>query len=216
MNEKESDKFMGILVEHRSEFLGLSTDDAQWAIQNPKEAIVMYVEVIKSRNKSSAQLLDFLGTIEVLVTTKKFIARDHFIVDKSDEAKVKISYLGDTFRKEFLDKTEEPFVGSTLQYMKLRKSSVDTPIIAEIGGEEKAETTLTEMFACIAEQVNGEEGALVVNGWANVFYIRNTHSVLRAVRCCWYGDGWDVRARSADSPFGWGDGFRFFFRNLVA
>ncbi|GBE17095.1 hypothetical protein BMS3Abin15_00931 [bacterium BMS3Abin15] len=129
-----------------------------------------------------AELLEFVGTAIISAIAKKFIAKDNFIVDTSKKAKVKISYLEDNFRENFLGKTEEAIPEIVLRYHKLRKSSVDKPILAELGGKEKAETTLTEMFALMEKQGNGESGCLLTNGYANIFYIHDVNGVLWAVR----------------------------------
>ena len=158
-------------------------------------------------------LLEYINSITNPGTTEKFIARDRFAVNTKSDAPVKISYLGDNFKKWFLGKVEEPFIESALRYGKLRKPSVDASIIAELGGEEKAETTLTELWQALEKQPNGEKGDLLTNGYANIFYIRDVNGVLRAVRARWYGDGWIVFAFSVEGPFWWFAGHRVFSRN---
>lgn len=65
----------------------------------------------------------------------------------------------------------------------------------------------------MAEQGNGEDGILLTNGYANIFYIRDINGVFWAVRCPWSGDVWYVRATSVGPPRGWGGGSRVFSRN---
>jgi len=69
------------------------------------------------------------------------------------------------------------------------------------------------MFALMAEQGNGEDGILLTNGYANIFYIRDIKGVFWAVDCDWSGDGWSVDASSVGSPSGWGGGNQVFSRN---
>lgn len=164
-------------------------------------------------------ILELVSTIVVNATTGKFVAKEKFVRDTGCKAKVKISYLGDNFTEWFLfsgsGKTEDPTSEQTLRYHKLRKSSVDGPIITEIGGEEKSETTLTEMFFLMEKQGNGEAGVLLNNGYVNIFYIRDQKGVLRAVYVYWSDGGWDVRANSVEYPYGWNDGDQVFSRNSV-
>ena len=87
-------------------------------------------------------LIQFIGTVAVPARAEKFVARDHFIVETSKKANVKISYLGDNFKEKFLDKIEQPRQETALRYGKLLKSSVDEPIIAEIGGAKKRKLRL--------------------------------------------------------------------------
>ena len=158
-------------------------------------------------------LLEFVSTVTVSATTTKFVAKDNFIINTEASAKVKISYLGNNFKAWLRGKTEDQITEQTLHYSKLRQSSVDGPIIAELGGEEKSETTLTEMFFLMEKQRNGEAGVLLNNGYANIFYIRDACGVLRAVHVDWYDGGWDVNADTVAYPDGWIAGRQVFSRN---
>jgi hypothetical protein len=168
--------------------------------------------------KTKPSIFELVSTVVVSATTSKFVAKDKFVVNTKRNAPVKISAVWDNFTSWFLSgegKTEDPISEQTLRYHKLRKSSVDGPIITELGGEEKSETTLTEMFSLMEKQKNGEGGVLLNNGYANIFYIRDQNRVLRAVYVRWSDDGWNVNAFSVERPDGWDDGHRVFSRNSV-
>lgn len=168
--------------------------------------------------KTKPSILELVSTVVVSATTSKFVAKDKFVVNTKRNAPVKISAVWDNFTSWFLSgdgKTEDPISEQTLRYHKLRKSSVDGPIITELGGEEKSETTLTEMFSLMEKQKNGEDGVLLNNGYANIFYIRDQNGVLRAVGVGWDDVGWGVYAVSVVSPYGWYDGYQVFSRNSV-
>ena len=161
-------------------------------------------------------ILELVSTVVVTATTGKFIAKDKFVVNTKRNAPVKISYLDDNFTLWFLNgdgKTEDPESEQTLRYHKLRQSSVDGPIIAELGGAEKSETTLSEMFSLMEKQKNGEDGCLLNNGHSNIFYIKDGTGMLRAVGVVWHDDGWYVGAGGVASPYGWDVGRRVFSRN---
>ena len=151
-------------------------------------------------------------TIVVSVTTKPFVARDHFIVNISQTASVRVSQLGGNFRRWFLNKIEEPFATNILRGYKLCKPSKDGPIIAELGGEKKAEITLTEIFACIELQADGKRKPLLTNGYANVFYVRDSDNLLRAVCILWNNGGWSVDAWAIDASSKWTGGSLVFSR----
>ena len=169
--------------------------------------------------KPTSSILELVSTVMVSATTSKFVAKEWFVCDTGRKAKVKISYLGNNFTEWFLSgsgKTENPINEQTLRYHKLRQSSVDGPIIAELGGVEKSETTLSEMFALMEKQGKGEAGVLLNNnGYANIFYVRDQNGVLRAVYVFWRGDGWNVSAFSVENPGRWGGGGQVFSRNSV-
>ena len=209
------------VVEFQEEFSALSSEDAQWGIMNTKEMMTLFVNVLSSRAKSVAQTIAaVLGTIvstfTVPATTEKFVAKDKLKVDTSKKAAVKISYLGDDFRAWFIGKTEDQFIGSTVYGRKLKKDSVDSPILAELGGNEAAETTLTELYAAMAAQPNGESGNLLNGGWANIFYIKDVNGILRAVDARWSVDGWYLDAISVEDTSRWLAGRRAFSRNSLA
>ncbi|MDP1625454.1 MAG: hypothetical protein Q8L64_06935 [bacterium] len=168
--------------------------------------------------KPTPSILELVSTIVVNATTGKLVAKEKFVRDTGRKAKVKISYLGDNFTSWFLNgdgKTEDSISEQTLRYHKLRQSSVDGPIIAELGGAEKSETTLSEMFSLMEKQGKGEDGVLLNNGYANIFYIKDDAGVLRAVRVRWRGGGWLVCASSVEGPRRWDDGDQVFSRNSV-
>jgi len=172
--------------------------------------------------KPTPSILELVSTIVVNATTGKLVAKDRFVINTKRNAPVKISYLGDNLKAWFLNgdsKTEDPISEQTLRYHKLRQSSVDGPIITELGGEAKAETTLSEMFSLMEKQKHGEDGVLLNNGWANIFYIKDDAGVLRVVSVRrdvdgWV-DGWYVHAYSVEGPGGWRGGSQVFSRNSV-
>jgi len=168
--------------------------------------------------KPTPSILELVSTVVVPATTGKFVAKTAFVVNTKRNAKVLISSVWDNFARWFLSgdgKTEDPISEQTLRYHKLRKSSGDGPIIEELGGEAKAETTLSEMFSLMEKQKHGEDGVLLNNGYANIFYIRDQNGVLRAVFVGWDDGGWGVDAVSVEDPDGWIDGVQVFSRNSV-
>ena len=176
------------------------------------------VTEVKAPVKSKTMLLELVGTTSVPATTSKFVAKDKFVINTKRNAPVKISYLGDNFTEWFFSgsgKTEDPITEQTLRYHKLRQSSVDGPIIAELGGAEKSETTLSEMFALMEKQGNGEDGVLLNNGYANIFYIKDRNGVLCTVIVYWRDGGWNVYAFPVENPGRWHVGRRVFSRNSV-
>jgi len=160
-----------------------------------------------------SDLLERIDTVTVPATTQKFIARDRLGVNTGRKARVKISYLEDNFLSWFGGKIEDPIAETSLCCNKLRRPSVDGPILAELSGGAMAETTLTEMFSLMERQGSGEKGILLASGYANIFYVRDVFGALRAVICDWHGDGWRVNAISVEHSGAWRDGHQVFSRN---
>jgi len=154
-------------------------------------------------------LLKFVSRVLVPATTSKFVAKDKFVVNIKRNAPMKINYLSDNFTTWFLDgdgKTEDPITEQIILYHMLRYSSIHYTIITKLGGAEKAETTLFEMFSLMEQQRCGKDGTLLNNGLANLFYIKDSAGVLRAVSVHWRKDGWNVHAYSVENLSRWDDG----------
>lgn len=155
--------------------------------------------------------LEVIGTVVIPATTEPFVPREKLVVNVGADASVKISFLGVNFKEWFFDKTEEVMEEVELRVAELTRSSLDAPILEELG--DKTETTLSHVYALMARQANGQEGTLLTNGWANIFYVRDAKGGLRAVYAFWDGSGWFVSADSVEDPAGWSTGHRVSFRN---
>lgn len=214
MTEQQIHQLAEALITYQRYFGALPTEDAQWAIQNTQVAIALCVEAIKNRTNGVAKkLLELVTTVSV-AATERFIAKKHFKVNTSRKAKVKIAFLWDSFSKHFLHKTEEGMLAGELKVHKLLRSSLDVPIMTELGDSQSYLTTLADMWVLLEKQPNGEGGVLLVNGGANIFYIHDTEGKLWAVSARWRADhgGWFVGAFSVGNPRGWFGGFQVLSR----
>lgn len=163
-------------------------------------------------------LLAWSGAIRV-PATPKFIAREKFVVkSKSRDAPVKIAVVWDSFRHLFLPKVEEPAAETMLHYVNLG-FFIHAPILAELG--DTAGTTLAHVYALMEQQPNGEEGALLTNGFGNIFDVKDVSGIPSAVDVFWsagaaHVGAWCVSADSDSSPCSWHLGYRMFFSNSVS
>jgi hypothetical protein len=148
-----------------------------------------------------SSLLEFVTTVDV-VGIDEFVARDKFREGKTVDG-VKIYWIGGNFKINFDGKTEKDIAPAILHIHKLKKNSVDRPIRNNVGADNE-ETALSQFWELLKKQGQGQAGALLVNGWANIFYIRDQNGTLWAVRAFWYsGGGWYVEAASVTSPVKW-------------
>ena len=224
MTEQQIPKLVGALVEHQVAFASLGTEDAQWAIQNTVEAINLCVTAIQNREtgeatkpQSQPSILKLIGTVTIPGVTEKFVAKDKFVRDIGHKAKVKISYIGENFTNWFKDKVEDDdSLGGDLVPLVLTRNDLDNEIIAALGGEDAAEVGLADIWRLMERQANGEQGVLLTNGYANIFYVRDIEGTLRAVRVYWGGSGWRVDATPVGYPFRWDAGSQVFSRNFCA
>lgn len=172
---------------------------------------------------ATEHLLESLGTITIPANPEKFVVKKKFVVDTGKKALVKIFYLGSNLQAWFIDTIEDPSEVMSLRKDKLRRASVDTPILTELGGPDKVATT---WFAIWHLMMSGQ---LDKKLW-HVFYMedeirfpedktisftnaKGEQVVLRAVDVSWDDDGWDLRADSVLDPNRWDEGNQFFSRN---
>jgi len=158
-----------------------------------------------------ATLMEMVGTVAIPATTEPFVASEHCVLGGDPK---KITWLSDLFREWFWGKIEPPMAKTELRYAKLTKNSVDGPIMDELGGVK--ETTLAEIYALMKRQPNGEQGVLLTNGWANIFYVPDANGTLRAVLVYCNSVGWGLLAHSVGSLFRWHGEYRVFSRNSSA
>jgi hypothetical protein len=194
---------------------GWGPEDVKWLSQG--STLAAFLDVRRGTAKIvplTPPILISVGTAKV-APTKLILTQSHYVVIDPSTGRIVSEkyYAGDQFKAWFVNDKERTCGGSTLAYAKLSRSSVDEPIVKELGGETKAETSLPELFALIAAQKNGGSGPLLTDGRANIFYVRDLQGVLRAVFARWYGGEWSVLAHSVTHPGAWNVGARVFSRN---
>jgi hypothetical protein len=132
------------------------------------------------------KLLTQVGSlITVLPSTENFIAAEKLKINTSPSAELKICFFGYNFKSWFLGKVEESFAGSQLKIQKMSQNSVDHLILNELGSEEKAETTLCEMFEFLK---TADQNLFYL------FYIKDVGGRLRAVYALRRDGGWCLSA----------------------
>ncbi|MEK7660400.1 MAG: hypothetical protein AAB343_04325 [Patescibacteria group bacterium] len=193
-----------LTVDQWERFNNLSLEDREIRFGGMKE------------QQSSVSILELVGTVVIRAASTPLVASERFVVNTKQNATVKISFLWNNFSEWFLtgnSKTEAPIMEQTLRYHTLRKASLDGSIITALGGAERAEMGLSHVFSLMEAQGKGEDGVLLTNGYANIFYVKDRKGVLRTVYVYWHDDGWNVNAYSVEDPDRWGDGDRVFSRN---
>lgn len=203
-------KMMGELVAHQSGFNALPKSDRQFVVQEPKVAIEVMVAALRNRPKEPAPTREYKvlrPVAPMLAVNRPFNADDTFFNKNSG---VKMVPHGSNFTSWFGGKEEDVPEGTLIPFV-LAQFAYDNEIVSDLGGEEKAEVTLGEIWRLMQRQANGEEGALLTNGYANIFYVRDREGVLRAVSVYWDDGGWGADAIALDGR--WYGGDRVFSRN---
>lgn len=108
-----------------------------------------------------------------------------------------VNWVGDNFKAQFIglavaETSEETFLVSNLE-----SNSLCLPIISELGGSEKAETSVAHFIELLVTNKSSSE--------AFNLYLRGKDGNLWAVTasCCVGGEGWSVRVNSISDPGVW-------------
>ncbi len=191
-------------VEFQEKFSPMSKADAQFVIQDTAAAIDLIVKAIAKRN-AIVGLCKNLNAVELPATTDVFNAQTYFWCNP--ERPVKMSDFSIHFFEWFYAKTEGIKVRRLLNKSRLLTLLLSSgPIIADIGGEESAETFMVDIVYLVEQQPNGEKGHLDTNGNANIFFVRNSANHLKEVSVSWAGKSWLFQAHSLDSGHAREDG----------
>lgn len=198
------------LTEFQEDFLPLPDEVTQWVIMNTKEAIPLIVKALINRKGTTIHTVfspiisSIISSVTIAATDKKFVAGDKFVVNTGPEAEVKIYCITNNFMRWFGHKVEEPFTGSIIYGRKLGKNFASETVLDELGGARKARTSLSEVYAMMKRQPNGENGNLTTDISVNTFYVPDDDSrveeTLRKVDLDWYKGGWRVSASLVTQP----------------
>ena len=159
----------------------------------PRQAIAQAVEPAVKATKRA--LLRFVATVAVPGTTESFRVNSWFNMNNSE---VGFRYVSEKFKGFFGDMEVAPSDGIELSCQELIRNAYDREIIADLGGKEKCITKLSELRGLLMKQPRGEEGILLTDGRANIFYVYDSAAVLRAVYVNWNDNGWYVNANDLD------------------
>lgn len=162
------------------------------------------------------KILNFVSITPIVPNT--FAIKKRFVISNENKDHI-AAYFSGIFADLFLNyygSTKSQIEGGTLHCHKLLKTLCDGPIIATLGGEEKVEITLGEIFFLMEKQKNGEDGILLNDGSGNIFYVRDKNGELRAVVVRWDDDDgvWFINAYSIEHPTGWSYGSHVFYKKL--
>lgn len=173
-----------------SEVLGLLKDLITKLLGNKgKEWLEALKKFLRKENPWLIAMLQFVKIIE-LPAIGTFKPEDHIKVTPAREcktAKVVVAYVSDNIKALIKGRSEPDEKKAGIRIHKLCKASIDALILAELG--ENVKMGFNRVFQMLEKQGHGQEGDLLVDGRANIFYIEGTDW---AVFCRWSSDlgGW--------------------------
>lgn len=178
-------------------------------MEGVKQFLADEIVLVERSSVSKPALLVKIDDVQVGAVAR-FVAAEKFVKENTPDD-VQLYGMNDDFKKNFLGIVEEHVPACTLQKHRLIKSSLDKPILDELG--DCAKTKLSHLWELLKKQPEGERGALLTDGRANIWYIEDVKGDGWAVDARWLaGRGWCVGAYSMSLPNVWGAGYAVFSR----
>lgn len=156
-------------------------------VPNPRDlaTILRTIQNAKKVPGGFAKLQDFTKTLAATAVAGGFITATHFVTSEK-------LYVCPGFTQLITANYTEPLVKRGLEGIEkafdLARNMSDTEIIAELGGEEemrKYAFTPDQVADMIDIQPGGSPGAMLTNGYANIFYMIGVGGALFAICVCW-------------------------------
>ncbi len=139
---------------------------------------------------------------------KEFRVADHFVVDFSTSARVRIGEIDQTFQQCILPKTEKNILLARLASFHLGAmerrhgetyvSIWSSDILQKLGGKKGAVVPVASIWNLLSRQPNGESGTIDTSGCAVHFFVESIDSNVLEVRLRWLSEKeyWCVQAYS--------------------
>lgn len=144
--------------------------------------------------QTAQSLFEIVGVIRV-PRIEKFVVAEHFKINMSEDAPVRIVHIGHTFYEDMRPKIERNIAAGQLKLSRLRADSRDgyegihkPGTFVALGGEDWAITSCYEFHRILADKQAKRKCARVVG------YEFDIYDTLRPVFADWHGIGWVVDA----------------------
>ncbi len=136
-----------------------------------------------ARQLLSSDLLEFVATATLDPIDRFSVAE---VIKNGKIGDVKF-WFGSNFQRVFGSLEETDIPATTLKFHRLKNGSVDGPILEDLGGAKQIKAFVAYIFSLCCRQGQGQEGVLLTNGYANIFYIPdpNDPETYWAVSCSW-------------------------------
>ncbi len=141
-------------------------------------------------------ILVYEDTVSV-TAVKRFVAHEHLV-------EANVGWMGDNFKKLFLDNVEENVPAGRVAIHALVESSLDPEIMVELGRARRV-IHLSHFFQLMKKQAVGQAGPLMINDNWNIAYCIGSDGNIWAVNACWYSFNrdWGVEGGSVGYPREW-------------
>lgn len=221
MNAKQISTVMGRLVEHQSRLHTLSSEDGQWIIQHPKDAIDLFMKTLEDQRKRISveprKVFKLVNGISLPIIEDEFVVKEMFAENNHPWT----STVSNSFKEYFYDLVEGPIKSGFVYASDLLMMPTNAEIVALLDINNLT-TSLSEIFMLIQlqeqmqihKQEKWETNRLIWDCGTNIFFVPDVCGELRQVSCKFSKKGWQWDANHLDSTFSWNCGCRVFSRDL--
>jgi hypothetical protein len=142
--------------------------------------------------KKSTEKLEVKTTLKV-PARERFVAREHFKIDTSEKAAVRIFDIDEEFERFLLGLVEEKVPRAKLTAYKILQRMLHPGIVAQF--HDRVHTVaLAHVWYALTLQHDGRQGVLAVDGHENVIYVNDVQGIRRPVILSFEEglNGWDI------------------------
>ncbi len=180
------------LVKFQNGFKNLSPEQQLWIIHNGRQAVDLIVETIKDKS-GSLFLSDVIYSFNVQPKSTKALVKDMFNLSNEKINFFRIyEFINELFGNLSLEEATEHYIVCKELKMTLNQSVILPLIGINQNTLNYAETTPSDLYSCLLDQANGEDGWLFTDGRINAFYMRDINKELSLVYVIWKGNGWSL------------------------
>lgn len=149
-------------------------------------------------------------TVSVRSRPGFFFAKNHFTETARGDAALKLAYISESFKNDFLAFEVPPEPQVEYAVYELNKRLVAKRILKVLGGETKAEISIASFCTLLEAQGRGEPGVLFTDGLHNLAFVRNAKGSLCNIEAVYGadGNGWSLRNHANGPESGWPAGSR--------
>ena len=151
-----------------------------------REALLTPIATFSPVQKAQQSLLELVCTVDISAQEPFKVTNFFKEFEQQDgiEFLPMYSFENNLFRDwDATFDTDVP--ATTVNVYNLTATSMNNPIIAALGDKDAAKIDIAYIAHLIKAQSNGEEGVLLANGLANIFYVDSCFKELFVLRCHW-------------------------------
>jgi len=213
--EKQTQKLIGIFLEHMHFFKELATEDAQWSIQNPKEAIEVIITAIADRTKEVTKGIFTSFSTFNLEAVSEHNTKDCFQNGERIKYWRKAHQGGAYIAESLTERADFREMAASVLGIDLEAEEVSNKVLQKHLITAGHCVEMKQIEREIERVEAGEKTSLAKDGNITFFFIENYDGSVSVVSVRWhsYYGRWNVSVYRFDDDVRWGPGARVVSRN---